>query len=928
MKSAIDDNSTFEGYCNFSPLKDTPTSKDELGLGFEALAQHLKGLVTQSRGGISIGLLGRWGSGKSSVIDMLTSQLNDQRSNNYAVFKYDAWIHENDHLRRAFLEALIDFLSSKTWIDSEYWKDEFEVLAGRKVKQKIEERNLLTEATILTGLVIFLIEIFHKFKLHPIWDSLSEWTYPIALLLLCMALGLLKTQDRKVIERVTTSTGDITSLEFEKFYKKLLSKTLSKKERRLVVCIDNLDRLDPDHFQQLWSTMRVFVEQFSNDSSPHSDQLWVLVPFDPGRLGRAFKLYSDSNGTNSEKNERQNAVEGFIQKTFQMVLSLPVPLSSSGHSYLKELFKAALGPDFDLLENQVESIIHYYRSTKQERGWSISPRESKLYVNNAVSYFYRWNKSINIVTIAVFIVWKENTKNWRETFYSKLPLSAELLRILPDNWYDEFLSLYFNLPAEKAKHMLLEKIIEEAITKGVSTEIGDAAKYEGFQEVFIELFMSYHAKFKKNLSHVSRSSIALTIIEKSNSELNLIPCWNELKDAVNSLDDWNTMTADLVKPLKDLFERVEANVRENTFKNVLKGISAHSLNEVRPFEFLGGLNSLLTIISDAQYSVLVTENLLLPMKLRVVDLILATESRQFDSRFIPLLSTHKVTEKVISQIGHTDKTYPFFPRVARYTKKFFPEVDLKSFAQTICPVVEKTANDNDAPYLIETLMELRGDYDFIDSSLQKFCLRSGTLDLLALRMYHTELSLFAIQFHFFPNLPKPGLRPEGKPASYFDVLEEPGKFEEVLKIIHNYAENKNLLGAWFASEEHCKQWKIMLHFARLSVLLNGFNNIPSDAKIIKLSLQDLNCSKEDFQKISTFKSLKELDLTGTTYDFKSIQLPTGIETVLYSKDFIDLETIAKLKENHPQVLFKTAVIQIDDTIPRASSIGEQESLNN
>lgn len=67
-----------------------------------------------------IGLLGRWGSGKSTIVRDVAAQLAAV-DGNYLTFTYDAWLHQNDPLRRSFLESLVRFLSHRKHIDSEAW---------------------------------------------------------------------------------------------------------------------------------------------------------------------------------------------------------------------------------------------------------------------------------------------------------------------------------------------------------------------------------------------------------------------------------------------------------------------------------------------------------------------------------------------------------------------------------------------------------------------------------------------------------------------------------------------------------------------------------------------------------------------------------------------------------------------------------------
>ena len=74
----------------------------------EHIADSIVSLIENEKGGTTIGLEGSWGSGKSTVISLMTSKLSDAK-----VFIFDAWAHEGDCLRRIFLESILEFFIKK-----------------------------------------------------------------------------------------------------------------------------------------------------------------------------------------------------------------------------------------------------------------------------------------------------------------------------------------------------------------------------------------------------------------------------------------------------------------------------------------------------------------------------------------------------------------------------------------------------------------------------------------------------------------------------------------------------------------------------------------------------------------------------------------------------------------------------------------------
>lgn len=115
--------------CRTNLLSDSPADKDAFG-PHKQLADVIADLVTSSEGSRVIGLAGKWGAGKSTVISLLRELLS-QRSN-ARLFVFDAWAHEGDPLRRNFLERLVDFLVESHWLQRERWRLLRDELAGRR----------------------------------------------------------------------------------------------------------------------------------------------------------------------------------------------------------------------------------------------------------------------------------------------------------------------------------------------------------------------------------------------------------------------------------------------------------------------------------------------------------------------------------------------------------------------------------------------------------------------------------------------------------------------------------------------------------------------------------------------------------------------------------------------------------------------------
>lgn len=91
-----------------SLLPDLPSDHDAFG-GHKRIANTIAEMISSDEEGKSIALMGSWGSGKSTVIQILKNEFSDKDAINNKdtkVFVFDSWSHHGDPLRVAFLKEL------------------------------------------------------------------------------------------------------------------------------------------------------------------------------------------------------------------------------------------------------------------------------------------------------------------------------------------------------------------------------------------------------------------------------------------------------------------------------------------------------------------------------------------------------------------------------------------------------------------------------------------------------------------------------------------------------------------------------------------------------------------------------------------------------------------------------------------------------
>ena len=116
-----------------------------------------------------------------------------------------------------------------------------------------------------------------------------------------------------------TQTSDPTSVEFESVFHDLIGEALKRNDRKLLLVIDNLDRVQSSDALSIWSTMQTLLGHSDNNKPKWFDRVWVLIPYDSDAI---LRLWDNSDGFES-KSPNKTLTETFLDKTFQIRFRVP-----------------------------------------------------------------------------------------------------------------------------------------------------------------------------------------------------------------------------------------------------------------------------------------------------------------------------------------------------------------------------------------------------------------------------------------------------------------------------------------------------------------------------------------------------------------------------------------------------------------------------
>ena len=498
--------------CPTIVIPDDPETEDLLGGSPHAnVAKAIADLMHSAERSVSIGLEGSWGAGKTTVIKLLIKELNKSDAEKpqqvFTVVPFDAWTHEGDPLRRAFLEGLIEKLQETGWIDREKAQRRLDILAQRLEEKTIRNSPVITVWGKLIGVSLLMIPVGSAFLTRSLRDieltfdpsypvarwvifSLALMTLPFWIAIIAHVLNrdesLWATLFGKVSHSTekseTRKTPNPTANEFAKDFNEVMKETLAEHPRRNVaVIVDNLDRVDEEDALSIWSTLQTFVKQSHFDPPPWLNRLWIVVAYDREGIRKLWER---------EQAENTQTSSAFLDKSFQVRFEVPpAVLSDWRYALFRFLHKAFPATHHRREDHAVHTTLAIYFA-QQEALPTI--RELKIIVNQmgvvhrqwALVIGDRYENEFPLSHLAYFVLLKRKGVDLiGQLRLGNLP-QEPFKDVLGDETADTLASLVFNVEKERAREIILRKPIEDALIFGqANTLIELAETHDGFWDV-------------------------------------------------------------------------------------------------------------------------------------------------------------------------------------------------------------------------------------------------------------------------------------------------------------------------------------------------------------------------------------------------------------------------------------------------------------
>jgi len=358
---------------NFKFLSDEAIRKIENDrLKHPSIAEAIKNVVVNCPLPFTIGLFGKWGTGKSSIANFLKSKLVECQEK-IVVVDFDVWKYAEDSLRRYFLLNLVTKLKEQGSLKDKYELDERVESSTSRSFEGALKISLEKVARFWWAIVIFLglillggyaINCIFPLFLQIYVASVTSLGFTILAILFLFQIGSnIFTTETKTLSQERLKDA----YEFEKEFGKIINDT---KTERILIIIDNLDRCTHSKAVEVLSIIKTFLE-------PKGKKCIFLVQCDEEAIKKHLESVYIKNENVKPKKDFFDADE-FLRKFFNTSIKIPPFIDADLEEYTKELLHETGVEIFDNNADLVSIITQAFRE---------NPRQIKQFINTLLSYY-------------------------------------------------------------------------------------------------------------------------------------------------------------------------------------------------------------------------------------------------------------------------------------------------------------------------------------------------------------------------------------------------------------------------------------------------------------------------------------------------------------------------------------------------------------
>lgn len=281
--------------------------------------------------------------------------------------------------------------------------------------------------------------------------------------------SLFSSEVNEVTTENTFQNGERNSSDFEEIFSETVKKLLGKDKpyKKIIIVIDNIDRLEHTQVRLVWSTLQTFFQHRSESNAEESvlkNKLWFIVPYDRNGFMKALNPVSD-----------KNRLQEVLDKNFQLVVEVPSQLTSSWIGYFEDAVEDSL---IGWPEESKEEFRKCYVAINSNLERSPTPREIRAILNRSGAIAMLWGGEVSSTAICIYA---HSRRTSDENEFRKKLLYGDIqfpssLDISKNALTSELAGLLFNVRKKDSSELLLTPEILNCLKEGDAETLGVLSK--------------------------------------------------------------------------------------------------------------------------------------------------------------------------------------------------------------------------------------------------------------------------------------------------------------------------------------------------------------------------------------------------------------------------------------------------------------------
>lgn len=485
------------------------------GGSHEKVAGAMRQYICSPNSSRVIGLDGEFGSGKSSILQMLKAKLVKENAD-YRVWFFDCEQNYQGSTKSNFIELFTDVVLKDVKQGSSeesLIKECRDKALGRQFTYKKKTTSRLSAWAIALVVSVFFSSTSFK-EIFTIWRATPvEWSlllihlfvFLTPLLVVLVAwyrnrdvieedgekwslLSLFKGSTDDTINEKIVVAKEVTPLDLKRT---LTNQLRAVADNQYVVILDNLDRLPKDSLRAVWSDLEIFT------SVAEAENLTVVVPFCSSKV--AAYLRADADRTYDSKD--------FIAKKFPVVFRSPPVIASGWKDGFRRLWSYSYdGHALDIAEHCALLLQRHSPMVNS----LVTPRLQKKFINDIATTSLVVGERANLLCIAAYLLLCKYTEHplnevirtegfskkyageAGEDASAKVQETIKLLTTIVGNgmesgWQIQLLQIHFLTSSEIAIAELLDSPLQDAFASHDEDKLFGLVSLFGFIDAFKRL---------------------------------------------------------------------------------------------------------------------------------------------------------------------------------------------------------------------------------------------------------------------------------------------------------------------------------------------------------------------------------------------------------------------------------------------------------